>query len=585
MPPQNDNDALDIIAPPQMTDDLPPVAHPPNSPFNAPEMARCRANYEPLSPLSLIHRAARIHGDAPSAVYDGKTYTWRQTHERAIRLGRALQKAGIMPGDVVAVLLPNIPPFLEAMFGVPFCGAVLNPLNTRLDIKSLAFILKHGGARAILTDSEFADSARAAVDAAGGGILMIEINDAASGIKPAGLDADYESFIADVDVVPFGPPADEWQALSLNYTSGTTGNPKGVVYSHRGAWLLATGNILTWQLPPRARYVWTLPMFHCCGWCFPWTLAAVAGVSLCMRKVSTTTIKNALEAGGEWLCGAPVVLQMLTEALESIASSSSHKDNKDNKRRVRFMVAAAPPPAAVIARAESAGAEITHTYGLTEVYGPAVFCDWQPEWNDKAADERARLRALQGAPYHALEGLQTAEVDDDKLRFGKSGEVMMRGNVVMRGYYKNPSATRDAFAGGWFHSGDVGVMEEDNYLRLTDRAKDIIISGGENISSIEVEEALCRHPAVFAAAVVAVADDKWGETPCAVLQPHAGAQIKAEDIAAHCCEHLASYKCPRYVVIADIPRTVTGKVQKFALREKLAKGELKAQKLSSAKKL
>lgn len=562
--------------------DAPPVAHPHGSAFNAPEMGRCRANYEPLSPLSLIHRAARIHGDAPSAVYDGKTYTWRQTRERAIRLGRALQKAGVMPGDVVAVLLPNIPPFLEAMFGVPFCGAVINPLNTRLDVASLAFILKHGGAKVILTDSEFVASAQAAVAEAGGGILMIEINDVASGIQKAGLDLEYESFIndADIDASPFGPPADEWQALSLNYTSGTTGNPKGVVYSHRGAWLLATGNVLTWQLPPRARYIWTLPMFHCCGWCFPWTLAAVAGVSLCMRKVSAASIKDALKAGGEWLCGAPVVLQMLTEALESMPKDN----NKDKTPRARFMVAAAPPSASVIARAESAGAEITHTYGLTEVYGPAVFCDWQPEWNDKSAEERAVLRARQGAPYHALEGLQTAEVDDDNnLRFGNNGEVMMRGNVVMRGYYKNPAATHDAFAGGWFHSGDVGVMEDDNYLRLTDRAKDIIISGGENISSIEVEDVLCRHPSVFAAAVVAMADDKWGETPCAVLQLVDDASMTAKEVDAHCRENLASYKCPRYVAFADIPRTVTGKVQKFNLREQLAKGKLSAQKLSPAK--
>lgn len=559
-------------------DDLPPVAHPADSLFNAPELGRCRANFEPLSPLSLINRAARIHGDAPSAIYGGDVYTWRQTYLRATKLGRALQKAGIAPGDVVAVLLPNIPPFLEAMFGVPFCGAVLNPLNTRLDVSSLAFILRHGGAKAILTDSEFADTARAAVAESGGDVLMVEVNDPASGIRPAGLDADYESFVGNADAAPFGPPADEWQALSLNYTSGTTGNPKGVVYSHRGAWLLATGNILTWQLPPRARYIWTLPMFHCCGWCFPWTLAAVAGASLCMRKVSAAAIGEALAAGGEWLCGAPVVLQMLTEALEALPP--------DNKRRAHFMVAAAPPSAAVIARAEKAGAEITHTYGLTEVYGPAVFCDWQPEWDNKDAAERATLRARQGAPYHALEGLHTADAGDgdgERLKFGTSGEVMMRGNVVMRGYYKNPQATRAAFAGGWFHSGDVGVMEDDNYLRLTDRAKDIIISGGENISSIQVEDALCRHPAVFAAAVVAMPDDKWGETPCAVLQLHPGALLNADSIDAHCRKHLASYQCPRYVVYADIPRTVTGKVQKFALREMLASGGLRAEKIPSAK--
>ena len=556
---------------------LPPaICHPPDSPFNAPELARCRANFEPLSPLSLIHRAASVHGNAPSVFYGEQVYTWRQTRERAIRLGRALQNAGIAPGDVVAVLLPNIPPFLEAMFGVPFCGAVINPLNTRLDVAATAFILKHGGAKALLTDSEFADTARAAVCASGRDILIVEVNDAASGIKPAGLGADYESFIAAAECVPFAPPADEWQALSLNYTSGTTGNPKGVVYSHRGAWLLATGNVLTWQMPPRAKYIWTLPMFHCCGWCFPWTLAAVAGASLCMRKVSSENIKSALAAGGEWLCGAPIVLRMLTEALESILP--------DKRRRAHFMVAAAPPPAAAIARAESAGAKITHAYGLTEVYGPAVFCDWQPEWDTKTAAERATLRARQGAPYHSLEGLQTAVADGDKLAFGDSGEVMMRGNIVMRGYFKNPLATRAAFAGGWFHSGDVGVMESDNYLRLTDRAKDIIISGGENISSIEVEDVLCRHPDVEVAAVVALPDEKWGETPCAVLQLCAGASVNAEEIGAHCRKLLASYKCPRYVVFADIPRTSTGKVQKFALREQLANNKLTAQKIPAAKK-
>lgn len=540
------------------------VAHPPQSPFLAAELARCEANYQPLSPLSLLSRAARIHGEMPAVVHGKRTLTWAEVLERSVRLGRALWKNGIKPGDVVAVMAVNTPECYDTFFGVPMCGAVLNPLNTRLDAAAIRFILQHGGARAVIADREFSAVIKEAVAGLEQPPLLIDINDALYDGGGEALGVDYDAFLRQGDTTPFPPPPDEWQSIALNYTSGTTGNPKGVVYNHRGAWMIAVGNITAWEMPRHAPYVWTLPMFHCCGWCFPWTAAALAGVNHCMRKVNTDSIAAALAAGGRWMSGAPIVLSMLMEAVERVPLTTP----------AHYMVAAAPPPATVLHRADAMGIRVLHAYGLTEVYGPAVACDWKPSWNELSADDRTARRSRQGAPYLTMEGLMVADADDmQPFAAGgeRMGEVMMRGNAVMQGYFKNPKATVAAFAGGWFHTGDLGVMEADNYICLKDRAKDVIISGGENISSIEVENALYRHPAVAGVAVVGKPHDKWGETPCAYIELKEGMTATAAEIIKYCRDNLAHFKCPTQVVFGKIPRTVTGKVQKFRLRE----GEIK----------
>ncbi len=527
-------------------------------------LERNAANYVPLTPLSFLERAARVYPDHTAIIHGATRQSWRETYERSLRLASALRRAGVEPGDTVAVVAPNVPAMFEAHFGVPMTGAVLNTINTRLDADTVAFILDHGEAKVLITDTEYAPIVEPALAATGRELLVIDIEDpAAAGGKRLGS-TDYEAFIAGGDPADgWRHPRDEWDAISLNYTSGTTGNPKGVVYHHRGAYLNALSNAIGWNMGHHPVYLWTLPMFHCNGWCFPWTLAAVAGTSVCLRKVEAGAIFDAIaDHGVTHFCGAPIVLSFVINATEEQRRSFSHQ--------VNVMTAAAPPPASVLARMEKAGFAMTHVYGLTETYGPAVMCAWHDEWNALDDDDRAMKKARQGVPYHVLEGLEVIDPETMDLvpADGETmGEAMFRGNIVMKGYLKNPKATAEAFAGGWFHSGDLGVMCEDRYLKLKDRSKDIIISGGENISSIEVEDVLYRHPDVMEAAVVARPDDKWGETPCAFVTLKAGASVTESDIIAWCRDQMAHYKCPRSVVFGELPKTSTGKIQKFRLRE------------------
>ncbi|KAA3623124.1 MAG: acyl-CoA synthetase [Proteobacteria bacterium] len=522
------------------------------------------ANYVPLTPISFIERTARVYPNHAAVVHGELEFTWGQVYERALKLASALRAAGVRPGDTVAVVAPNVPAIFEAHFGVPMCGAVLNTINTRLDADTVAFILDHAQARVVLTDTELAPMVERALEKTAMEPLVVDITDAAvpNGKRLGGID--YESFLAGGDPTEgWSHPEDEWDAISLNYTSGTTGDPKGVVYHHRGAYLNALSNVVGWNMGHHPVYLWTLPMFHCNGWCFPWSLAAVAGTSICLRKVEAGAIFDAIaDRGVTHFCGAPIVLSFVINATAEQRRPFSHT--------VNVMTAAAPPPASVLARMEREGFSMTHVYGLTETYGPAVMCAWHSEWDDLDDDERAVRKARQGVPYHVLEGLEvidpatmeTVSADGESM-----GEAMFRGNIVMKGYLNNPKATEAAFAGGWFHSGDLGVMCEDRYLKLKDRSKDIIISGGENISSIEVEDVLYRHPDVLEAAVVARPDDKWGETPCAFVMAKSGSTVTEQEILDYCRDNLAHYKCPRTVVFSDLPKTSTGKIQKFRLRE------------------
>src|SRR5487761_975555 len=522
------------------------------------------ANYVPVSPLGFIARAAAIYPDRLAVVHGIRRYSWKQSYERCRRLAGALQRRGIGTGDTVAVMAANTPEAFEAHFGVSMAGAVLNALNIRLDAATIAFILDHGEAKVLITDREFAPVIEKALAATKKRPLVIDIDDA---LAPQGKllgEMDYEAFLASGDsAFDWQGPADEWDAITLNYTSGTTGNPKGVVYHHRGAYLNALGNAMVWYMPPHPVYLWTLPMFHCNGWCFPWTVTALAGTHVCLRRVEAGAIYQALAREGvTHLCGAPIVMNMLLHAAPG--------DRATLDRRIAMMTAGAAPPAAVIEGMEGAGFEITHVYGLTECYGPAVVCAWHEEWDALPASERARLKARQGVPYPVLEGLMVADpeslapvpADGETM-----GEVFMRGNVVMKGYLKNPRATEEAFAGGWFHTGDLGVTHPDGYIELKDRSKDIIISGGENISTVEVESVLYRHSAVLEAAVVARPDPMWGETPCAFVMLKAEAAASADDIIAFCRAHMAGFKVPKTVVFGPLPKTSTGKIQKFVLRE------------------
>lgn len=529
------------------------------------DLDRNPANHQPLTPLGFLERAARVFPDRTAIIHGSLRRTYKDFYARARRLASALEQRGVGVGDTVAVMLPNVPAMLEAHYGVPMCGAVLNSLNTRLDAAILAFTLDHGEAKVLITDREFSPVIKAALAIAKVKPLVIDYDDPEfTGAGDRIGELEYEDFIAAGDPdYAWAMPSDEWNAIALNYTSGTTGDPKGVVYHHRGAHLLAVGNVVTCTMGKHPVYLWTLPMFHCNGWCFPWSVSVVAGTHVCLRQVRAKPIFDALaDYGVTHMCGAPIVMSTLLNAPAA--------DKRPLPHVVDFITAAAPPPEAVLAAMQEAGFNVTHVYGLTEVYGPAVVNDWHDEWDSLPADERAVKKARQGVRYSALEALDVMDpetmvpVPADGTTLG---EVMFRGNVVMKGYLKNPSATQKAFEGGWFHSGDLGVKHPDGYVQLKDRSKDIIISGGENISSIEVEDALYKHPAVAAAAVVARPDDKWGETPVAFVELREGATATVEELLAHCRMHLAHYKCPRHLVFEEIPKTSTGKIQKFRLRE------------------
>jgi len=532
----------------------------------AKDLDRNRANYVPLTPLSFIERAAQVYPGRLAVVHGAVRRTWKETYARCRRLASALGRRGIGRGDTVAVMLPNIPAMYEAHFGVPMCGAVLNTLNTRLDPEAIAFMLKHGEAKLLIADREFSGVLEKALALLEARPFVVEVDDPEySGAGKRLGNTDYESFLQTGDEeYEWLWPADEWDAIALNYTSGTTGDPKGVVYHHRGAYLNAVCNIVTWSMPQHAVYLWTLPMFHCNGWTFPWTMAANAGTNVCLRRVEAERIFSLIkEHKVTHYCGAPIVHSTLINAPDALKAGITHK--------VHGMVAAAAPPAAMIEGMERMGFDITHVYGLTEVYGPAAVCAKHEEWQALDIGSRTRLNGRQGVRYLMEEGLTVMDpetmtpvpADGETM-----GEIMFRGNITMKGYLKNPGATQAAFAGGWFHSGDLAVMQPDGYVKIKDRSKDIIISGGENISSLEVEDVLYRHPAVLAAAVVARPDDKWGETPCAFVELKAGAVVAESELIEFCRAHLARFKVPRAVLFGELPKTSTGKIQKFVLREK-----------------
>ena len=536
-----------------------------NNPFER-DLDRNLANYTPLSPLSLIARAAYTYPNRLAVVHGERRYTWAETYARCRRFASALAKAGVGVGDTVALMAANTPEMIEAHFAVPMTGGVLNTLNTRLDADAIAFMLEHGGAKVLVTDTEYSLTVERALEQLPSKPLVIDIVDA---LGPGGRrlgEHEYEAFIGAGDpTFEWQQPTDEWNAISLNYTSGTTGNPKGVVYHHRGAYLNALSNIIDWGMPRHAVYLWTLPLFHCNGWCFAWTVAANAGTNVCLRRVEAKAIFDAIrEHSVTHYCGAPIVHSLLINAPDEMKRGIAHK--------VHGLVAAAAPPAAMIEGAERMGFDITHVYGLTEVYGPASVCAKHPEWDDLDIAARTERNGRQGVRYTCQEGMTV--LDPETMRpvpwDGETmGEIMFRGNIMMKGYLKNPKTTDEAFAGGWYHTGDLAVMEPDGYVKIKDRSKDIIISGGENISSIEVEDVLYRHPSVLTAAVVAQPDAKWGETPCAFVELKAGAATTEAELIAHCKEHLARFKAPNRIVFGEVPKTSTGKIQKFLLRERV----------------
>jgi fatty-acyl-CoA synthase len=521
------------------------------------------ANFVSLSPLSFVRRTAEVFPDRVAVIHGDTRFTWSEAYARCRRLASALVARGIDKGDTVAVMAPNVPALLEAHFGVPMCGAVLNALNVRLDAKTIAFILDHAEAKVLITDRQFSPVIRAALETLKYKPLVVDIDDPLDSSGELLGDLNYEQLLDEGDPEhPWSLPQDEWDAISLNYTSGTTGNPKGVVYHHRGAYMNSIGNILAWGMSHRPIYLWTLPMFHCNGWCFPWAITAMGGTHVCLRGVEPKAVFDSIrDHDVTHLCGAPIVMNLLLNSPEA--------ESFDLSRRIQIMTAGAAPPPAVLERMDKLGFDVTHTYGLTEVYGPVTVCDWHPEWNDRDVAEQATLKARQGVKYQVQEDFFVA--DPETLAPIPSdgetmGELMFRGNVVMKGYLKNPTATTDAFSGGLFHTGDLGVTHPDGYIEIRDRSKDVIISGGENISSIEVEGVLYRHPAVMEAAVVARPDEKWGETPCAFVTLKSGENATEADLIEFCRENMAHFKCPKTIVFTDLPKTSTGKIQKFVLR-------------------
>ena len=535
------------------------------NPFET-DLDRNSANHAPLTPLGFIERAAYVYPERTAVVHGARRYTWSQTYARSRRLASALARRGVGTGDTVAVMASNTPEMYECHFGVPMPGAVLNTLNTRLDAEAIGFMLNHGAAKVLITDREFSATIARALAQVERRPLVIDIDDPEyTGPGERLGEIDYEALLAEGDPeYAWQPPADEWNAISLNYTSGTTGNPKGVVYHHRGAYLNAVCNIVTWGMPQHSVYLWTLPMFHCNGWCFPWTMAANAGVNVCLRKVDPVQIFRLIkEHKVTHYCGAPIVHTGLINADPKLREGIVHK--------VSAMVAGAAPPAAMIEGMEQVGFDLVHVYGLTETYGPATVCAKHEAWDALDIGKRAERNGRQGVRYLMEEGLTVMDAETMKPvpADGETmGEIMFRGNITMKGYLKNSKATAEAFSGGWFHSGDLAVLQPDGYIKIKDRSKDIIISGGENISSLEVEEALYRHPAVLAAAAVARPDPKWGETPCVFVELKPGAQATAEEIIEHCRKHLARFKVPRAVVFGELPKTSTGKIQKYVLRQR-----------------
>ncbi|MFC3613709.1 acyl-CoA synthetase [Lutimaribacter marinistellae] len=527
------------------------------------DLDRTAANFAALTPLSFLERTARVYPDYPSVVYGARRYTWDETYARCRKLASALRARGIGQGDTVSIIAANIPEMYEAHFGVPMSGAVLNTINTRLDAHIIAFILDHAESKVLIVDPEFSDVVAEALEEVGHDMLVVDIVDESfdGGTRIGALS--YDELLAEGNAEQdWDLPADEWDAIALNYTSGTTGNPKGVVYHHRGAALNAMSNILTWGMPQHSVYLWTLPMFHCNGWCFPWTMAANAGTSVCLRAVRDEPIYRAFrEEKVTHFCGAPIVLNMLANAPDEM---------KDFTHQIKVMTAGAPPPAKVIAGMEEMGIEVTHVYGLTETYGPSVGCAWKSEWDARSVEERAALKVRQGVKYIALSGLMVADPEtlEPVPSDGETiGEIFMQGNIVMKGYLKNPDATAKSFRGGWFASGDLGVMHPDGYVQIKDRSKDIIISGGENISSVEVEDILYKHPAVMEAAVVARPDEKWGETPCAFVELKPGKEVSESELISFCRDNMAHFKAPKTIVFGALPKTSTGKIQKFVLRD------------------
>ena len=522
------------------------------------------ANFEALSPVTFIERAASVHPDKLAVVHEGVRRNWKETYARCCQLADALTQHGIKKGETVSMICPNLPEHFEAHFGVPMSGAVLNSINTRLDAAGVAFILEHAEAKILITEKEMSGVVSKALELMTHKPYVIDIDDPSFTEGELIGDITYEEFISKgAETFAWKNPANEWDAITLNYTSGTTGNPKGVVYHHRGAYLNAVSNAMSWGMPNQAKYLWTLPMFHCNGWCFPWTVAALAGVNVCLRHVRPEQIMHLIkEEEVGYFCGAPIVLSMITALPGELKEGVNHP--------VKVMTAGAPPPASVIQEMEEMGFAVTHVYGLTETYGPCVVCEWNDDWDSYSANEKAKLKARQGVRAPMQEALMIADPDSMQPlpKDGKSiGEIFLRGNIVMKGYLKNPKTTDEAFAGGWFRTGDLAVWYADNYIEIKDRSKDIIISGGENISSIEIEDTLMSHPLIKDASVVAKNDEKWGEVPCAFIDVKDGGKLSEEDVIAFCKEHMARFKVPKKVIFAELPRTSTGKVQKFVLRD------------------